>query len=118
MLTQACVKGSVPVPIASYSKLARTKDLPLDDMQATGSFHNSRNLAWLQCKGSLLKRLLHISFAKVAQVASLASTAAVGFGDSQFGQRLLFGFDDLLVVYLDDLPGLGLGTGDLVLRGE
>lgn len=86
-------------------------------MQTTGRLHDARHFSGLERKCSLLKGLLHVSFSKVAQVTALASTAAVGLGDSQLGQCLLLRLDDLLVVYLDDLSGLGLGAGDFVLRG-
>lgn len=103
---------SVPIPITRAHK-----HLPLNDVQATGRLHDARHLAGLERKGGFLKGLLHVAFAKVAQVAPLTGTAAVGLGDGQLGQRLLLGLDDLLVVYLDDVSGLGLGAGDFVLRG-
>lgn len=89
-------------------------DLPLDDMQATGRFHNPRDLTGLQGKGGLLKGLLHVSFAKVTQIAALAGTTAVGLGNRQLGQGLFFGLDNLLVILLDDLSSFCLGAGDFV----
>lgn len=47
-------------------------DLPLDQVQTTSSLHNTAHLARLEAKGGILKLLLHVSLAKVAEVASLA----------------------------------------------
>ena len=89
-------------------------DLPLDQVQTTSSLHNTAHLARLEAKGGILKLLLHVSLAKVAEVASLARRGAIRLGEGELAEgdaaRL-----DLVLVGLDDLVGVLLGAGDFSL---
>lgn len=83
-------------------------------MQPARGVHDARDLPWLQGKRGILELLLHVSSPKVAQVASLAGTAAVRLSQSQLAQRYLAALD-LLLVTLDDLPRVVFATGNLSL---
>lgn len=83
-------------------------------MQSTGRVHHSGDLARLKRESGLLEGLLHIAVAKDSKVTTLPGTAAVGLGHSQLAQSDLVVLDALLVT-LDDLAGLVLGTSDLGL---
>lgn len=96
----------VPVPAPNGMSVA---DSPLNQMQSTGRVHDARDAAGLQRKGSFLELLLHVPLAKVAQVAALPGTAAVGLGDGQLLQGGVAALDALLVVF-DDSLGLALGA--------
>lgn len=93
----------------------QTLDLPLNQVKAASCLHNSAHLARLEAKGSIFKLLLHVSLAKVSEVASLTGRRAVGFGESELTKcdttRL-----DLLLVVLDDLKSLLLGARNLSLQ--
>lgn len=83
-------------------------------MQATSSLDHSGQLADLERESSILKLALHITLAKVAQVAALAGTAAVTLSNGKFGQRSL-ARTDLLLVAAKDGVCLVLGALDAFL---
>lgn len=89
-------------------------DSPLDQVQSALRLDDAAHLSRLQRKGGLLKLLLHVSLAKVAQVASLAGTAAVALGQGEFAEVDIAALDAGLVG-LDDLAGIVLGASDLAL---
>ena len=55
-------------------------------MQTARRVDDGADLSGLEGKGGLLKLLLHIALAKVAQVAALAGAAAVGLGLGQLAE--------------------------------
>lgn len=88
--------------------------VPLNQMQTAGRLDDAAHLAGLQAEGGVLKLLLHVALAKVAQIAALAGRGAVGLGQGELAQgdgaRL-----DLLLVAAEDLEGLILGARDFGL---
>lgn len=88
--------------------------VPLNQMQATGGFNNATHLAGLEGKRGVLELLLHVTAAKVAQIAALSRRGAVGLSRSKVAQRRGAGLD-LCFVGLDDLHGLFFGAGDVGL---
>lgn len=90
------------------------RDSPLNQVQPARGIDNPRDLARLEGKGGFLEGGLHVALSKIAKVAALPSTAAVGLGDGQVAQRGLAARDALLIA-LDDLPGVVFGAGDLGL---
>jgi hypothetical protein len=78
---------------------------PLDKVQPARRVDDAADLAGLQRKGGVLKLLLHVAAAKVAEVAPLARAAAVRLGLGQVAQARPAAPDRLLVA-LDDLAGV------------
>lgn len=76
--------------------------------------NNVRNLADLERKRGLLKRRLHLPFAKESQVATALGAAAVGLGRRDFG-KVGASFNDLLPDVGEDGTGFVGGAGDLGL---
>lgn len=54
--------------------------LPLNQVQAASRLDDTAHLPRLQAKGGVLKFLLHVALAKVAQVAAFAGGGAVRLG--------------------------------------
>jgi hypothetical protein len=83
-------------------------------MQPARRIHHTRNLTRLQRERRLLKLLLHVPAAEIAQVAVLARATAVRLGHGQLAELDLAALDARLVV-LDDAARLVLGARDLGL---
>lgn len=83
-------------------------------MQAARRVHHRRNLPGLERKGGILKLLLHIALAEVAQVPLLAGAGAVRFDLGELAERRLAVLDFLFVL-LDQGQCLVFCAGDLAL---
>lgn len=70
----------------------------------------------MQTKGGILKLLLHVTLAKVAEVAALAGGGAVGLGEGELAEG--DAAVDFCLVGLDDGEGLVLCACDFGLRGK
>jgi hypothetical protein len=83
-------------------------------MQPTGGLDNPTDLPRLQSKRSILEFLLHISRAKVTQIASFPRTTTITFTLRQLPQANLSTVD-LFLMALDNRPCLVPGPRNLRL---
>jgi hypothetical protein len=83
-------------------------------MQAAGRLNDATNLAGVEGKSGILKLLLHVATAKVAEVAALPGAGAVALRKSELSERGGARLDALLVA-ADDGGGVVLGAGNVGL---
>lgn len=74
---------------------------PFNYMETARRFNDTADLTNLQRKGCLLELALHVSLAKVAQVAALPRAATIALGHSKIAKTALATFDLLLVTAND-----------------
>lgn len=84
----------------------------LNQVQATGRVHHTRDVTRLECECGVLELLLHVAASEITQIAPLTCAAAIGLGNCEVAEGDLAALDALLMG-LDDLLCFFFAAGDV-----